>query len=126
MFEHSRHAVSADTVGQSQYSGEIIASRGLWQIYKAEGSVCWLPMKKRPEHTASGLSYDGATPTKKSIVAWAAGGARSANAASCEGAVQLAAVPPAGNFRNWGRIPAQRWDRKDTPATSAPARNIPD
>ena len=32
---------------------------------QAEGSVCWLPIKQRPEHKASGLSYDGATPTKK-------------------------------------------------------------
>jgi hypothetical protein len=83
-------------------------------------------MKKRPEHTASGLSYDGATPTKKSIVAWAAAGAQSANAASCEGAARSAAVLLAANFRNWGRIPAQRWGRKDTPATSVRARNILD
>jgi hypothetical protein len=55
MFEHSRHAVSADMVGKSQYSGKLLGSRGLCQINKAEGSVCWLPMKKRPEHTASGL-----------------------------------------------------------------------
>jgi hypothetical protein len=63
---------------------------------------------------------------KKSIVVWAAGGEQPANAASCEGAAQSAAVLLAANFRNWGRIPAQRWDRKDTPATSAPARNILD
>jgi hypothetical protein len=70
--------------------------------------------------------YDGATPTEKSIAAWAAGGEQSANAASCEGAARSAAVLLAANFRNWGRIPAQRWDRKDTPATSVLARSIPD
>jgi hypothetical protein len=82
--------------------------------------------KKRPEQTASGLFYDGATPTKKSIVAWAARGAQSANAASSAGVVQWAAVLLAGSFRSWDRIPAQRWDRKDTLATSARARNILD
>ncbi len=45
-------------------------------------------------------SYDGATPTKKSIVAWAAKDALSANAASCEGAVRLAAVPPLRSSRS--------------------------
>jgi len=86
--------------------------------------VAW--RKKDRSVKPPAFSYDGATPTKKSIVAWGAGGAQSANAASCEDAVQLAAVLPAGNFRNWDRIPAPHWDRKDTLATSARARNIPD
>jgi hypothetical protein len=86
--------------------------------------VAW--MKKRPERKPPASLYDGATPTKKSIVAWGAEGAQSANAASCEDAVQLAAVLLAGNFRNWDRIPAPHWDRKDTLATSVRVRNIPD
>ena len=56
--------------------------------------------KKTGDRIASGLSYDGATPTKKSIVVSAAEAAPSVNAASCEGAVRWAAVPPARNFRN--------------------------
>jgi hypothetical protein len=83
-------------------------------------------MKKDRSVKPPASSYDGATPTKKSIGAEGAGGAQSANAASCEDAVQLAAVLLAGNFRNWGRIPAPHWDRKDTLATSVRALNIPD
>jgi hypothetical protein len=70
--------------------------------------------------------YDGATPTKKSIVAWAAAAAQSTNAASYEGAVRLAGAPPARNFRNWDKTPGQHSGRRDAPATNALARNILD
>jgi len=62
--------------------------------------------KKTGDKSPPVFLYDGATPTKKSILAWDAAGAQSANAVSCEGADQLAAVPPAKNFRNWDRTPS--------------------
>jgi hypothetical protein len=88
--------------------------------------VAWMKKDRSVKPPAASSYDDGATPTKKSIVAWGAGGAQSANAASCEDAVQLAAVLLAGNFRNWDRIPAPHWDRKDTLATSVRVRSIPD
>jgi len=107
MFEHSGHVVSADMVSQKA----ILSATDEEKDRSIQPSVFF---------------YDGATPTEKSIAAWAAGGEQSANAASCEGAARSAGVLLAANFRNWGRIPAQRWDRKDTPATSVRARNILD
>jgi hypothetical protein len=107
MFEHSGHVVSADIVRQKS-------------ILSATDE------EKDRSIPPPVFFYDGATPTEKSIAAWAAGGEQSANAASCEGAARSAAVLLAANFRNWGRILAQRWDRKDTPATSVRARNILD
>jgi hypothetical protein len=107
MFEHSGHVVSADIVSQKS-------------ILSATDE------EKDRSIPPPVFFYDGATPTEKSIAAWAAGGEQSANAASCEGAARSAGVLLAANFRNWGRIPAQRWDRKDTLATSVRARNILD
>src|SRR5258706_11394025 len=96
MFEHSGNVVSADIVSQKS-------------ILSASDE------EKDRSIPPPVFFYDGATPTEKSIAAWAAGGEQSANAASCEGAARSAGGIFSAQFRHWGRNFAQPCDRKDKP-----------